>query len=104
MRVKTLSVAGFLALGIAGISAQSTTTINGFVSDQNCGAKHDSESDLKCVSSCIKRGADPVLVSDGKVYKIKGDVDAVKGVAGQSVTITGTVDGDTITVTSVKKS
>jgi hypothetical protein len=42
-----------------------------------------------------------VLVSDGKVYKLKGEDDAIKGLAGQNVTIKGTVDGDTITVTSV---
>jgi hypothetical protein len=42
-----------------------------------------------------------VLVSDGKVYKLKGADAAVKGLAGENVTVTGTVDGDTITVTSV---
>jgi hypothetical protein len=106
MRVTALSVAGFLALGIAGISAQSTTTMDGVVSDQHCGAKHNTASAeaTKCVEACMKGGADPVLVNRDKIYKIKGEVDAVKALAGQEVTITGTVDGDTITVTSVKKS
>ena len=40
-------------------------------------------------------------MSEGKVYKLKGEDAAVKGLAGQNVTIKGTVEGDTITVTSV---
>ncbi|HYK38165.1 hypothetical protein [Alloacidobacterium sp.] len=43
-------------------------------------------------------------MSDDKVYKIKGKVDAARDLAGENVTITGTVNGDTITVTSVEKS
>ena len=52
--------------------------------------------------SCIKRGAPAVFVTeDGKIYKI-ADQDKVKADAGKKVTITGKMDGDTITVDSVK--
>jgi hypothetical protein len=103
MRFKVLSVAGLLVLGIAGISAQSTTTINGFISEEHCGASHSSPSAeaTKCVKGCMKRGSAAVLVSNGKVYKLKGEDAAVKDLAGENVTITGSVDGDTITVASV---
>ena len=103
MRIRLLSVAGFLALGIAGLSAQSTTTMNGFISEEHCGASHSSPSAdaTKCVKGCMKRGSAAVLVSNGKVYKLKGEDAAVKDLAGENVTVTGTVDGDTITVASV---
>ena len=103
MRSRGLSVAGFLAFSVAFLSAQSASTINGYISEANCGASHSSPSAeaTKCVKGCIKRGAAPVLVSNGKVYKLKGEEEAVKNLAGENVTVTGTVDGDTITVSSV---
>jgi hypothetical protein len=103
MRIRLFSLAGFLALGIAGLSAQSTTTMNGFISEEHCGASHNSPSAdaTKCVKGCMKKGSAAVLVSNGKVYKLKGEDAAVKELAGENVTITGTVDGDTITIASV---
>lgn len=103
MKLNSLAVAGFLALGVMGLSAQSSTTMSGFVSDAHCGAAHSSPSAdaTKCIKKCMKGGSDAVLVSDGKVYKLKGDETAVKGYAGKNVTVTGTVEGDTITVASV---
>jgi hypothetical protein len=103
MRIKLLAVAGFMALGVAGLSAQSATTMNGFISDEHCGASHSSPSAdaTRCVKGCMKGGSAAVLVSDGKVYKLKGEDTAIKGLAGENVTVKGTVDGDTITVTSV---
>lgn len=79
-------------------------TITGFISDANCGAKHAavSDSNSKCVSGCIKKGADPVLVSDGKVYKFDdASKEKAKALAGQSVTVEGSVSGDTVTAASV---
>lgn len=104
MKFRSIAVAGFLALGVAGLSAQSTATMNGYISDSHCGAAHSSPSAdaTKCVKSCLSHGSAPVLVSEGKVYKLKGEEDTVKGLAGENVTVKGTVDGDTITVTSVE--
>jgi hypothetical protein len=104
MRTRILAVAGFMALGVMGLSAQSAQTINGFISDAHCGASHSSPSAdaTKCVKGCMKGGAQAVLVSEGKVYKLKGEDAAIKGLAGENVTVKGTVDGDTITVTSVE--
>jgi hypothetical protein len=103
MRIRDLVVVGTLAIGVCGLSAQSSKTISGFVSDSQCGASHSSPSDsaTKCVKGCLKRGGEAVLVSDGKVYHLKGKTDAVRELAGQDVTITGTIDGDTLTVDSV---
>ena len=103
MQIRLLAAAGFMALGVAALSAQSATTINGFLSDEHCGASHSSPSAdaTKCVKGCMKGGSAAVLVSDGKVYKLKGDDAAIKGLAGENVTVKGTVDGDAITVASV---
>jgi hypothetical protein len=103
MSIRNLAAASLLAVSASLAFAQSATTINGFVSEEKCGASHSapSESATKCVKSCIGRGAAPVLVSDGKVYKLKGEDAVVKGLAGQNVTIKGTIDGDTITVASI---
>ena len=104
MLLKKLAAAALLAASASVLSAQSAQTINGFISEDQCGASHNapSASATKCVKGCVGRGAAPVLVSNGKVYKLKGEDAAVKGLAGQNVTIKGTVDGDTITVSSVE--
>lgn len=103
MQIRSIAVAGFMALGVAILSAQSNSTIKGYISDEHCGASHSSPSAgaTKCVKGCMKGGSAAVLVSEGKVYKLKGDDAAIKDLAGQNVTVTGTVDGDTITVASV---
>ena len=55
-----------------------------------------------CVERCVGRGQKLVFVTeDGKVYQV-ADQDKVKEHGGQKVTITGTMDGDTIKVDSVK--
>jgi hypothetical protein len=80
-------------------------SMSGTISDANCGAKHAAAaaSDTACVKSCIKRGTAPVLISDGKVYKISADSqDKVKELAGQKVTVNGKVTGDTIAIESAE--
>jgi len=101
--IKKLLAASLLSLSASVLSAQSAQTINGFISEDQCGASHSAPtaSATKCVKGCIARGAAPVLVSEGKVYKLKGEESALKSLAGQNVTIKGTVDGDTIIVSSV---
>ena len=77
----------------------------GYIVDASCAGKkedHGASADhAACAARCIKGGAPAVLVSDGNVYKISNQ-DKVVAHAGKKVTISGTVDGDTITVESVK--
>jgi hypothetical protein len=80
--------------------------ITGYVSESHCAAKHDSvsEANTKCVEACLKKGADPVIISDGKVMKVDADSrDKVVEHAGQQVKIDGTVTGDTIKVNSIEE-
>jgi hypothetical protein len=74
--------------------------------DANCaakqGAKAASDDHAGCAAKCIKGGTAAVLVdSEGKVYKIANQ-DKVTAQAGHKVTVTGKMDGDTITVEDVK--
>jgi hypothetical protein len=75
----------------------------GTISEDHCGAKHaaGTAADQKCVETCVKGGAKPVLVSDGKVLKI-ADASKVQNYLGKRVVVKGTLDGDTVTIDSVE--
>jgi hypothetical protein len=80
--------------------------VTGFIADAKCGAKMGakaaSEKHANCAANCIKGGQKAVLVTeDGKVYAIANQ-EKVTDHAGHKVTVTGKVDGETITVDSVK--
>jgi hypothetical protein len=74
----------------------------GTISDAKCGAAHAdaSEKSMKCVNGCVKGGQKAVFVSDGKVLQI-ANPDKVKEHLGHKVTLTGKLEGDTVTVDSV---
>jgi hypothetical protein len=75
---------------------------DGFISDSQCGYKHSLKSpNQACIVACIKGGAAAVFVVDDKVYRIENP-DALKNYIGHRVTITGTLDGQTIHVDDVK--
>jgi len=93
-------LAGTFSLGMFADS------MTGFVSDSHCGAKHDSasEANAKCAQACIKKGADPVLVSDGKVMKFDADSKAqALAHAGQMVKIDGSMNGDMVKINSIEE-
>ena len=75
----------------------------GYVSESGCGAKHvdGSEKSVACVKSCVKRGAAPVLVVDGKVLKVK-DTTKVMDFLGQKVMVEGSLDGETVSVDKIE--
>ena len=96
---KTLLAFSFAAL--AAFAAE----WNGTISDSKCGAAHAdaSEKSMKCSQACVKSGkAEAVLVtSDGKIYKF-ASADSVKDHVGHKVTVSGKLEGETITVENVK--
>jgi hypothetical protein len=96
---KVLSVFAFCA--ISAMAADWT----GYIVDATCAGKKDdkggSDDHAACAARCIKGGAPAVFVSDGKVYKVSNQ-DKVVAHAGHKVTLSGTMDGDTIKVDSVK--
>jgi hypothetical protein len=89
-----------LALSFAAIAANAadSTTINGWISDSMCGAKH-AGAGAACVKKCVSGGMSPVFVDESKkeVWKIDNP-DAVKDYLGSKVTITAKADSDAKTV------
>ncbi len=73
----------------------------GWIVDAKCGAKGAKAEHAACAEKCAKGGAALVFVSDGKVLKVS-DQAKIQGHVGHEVTITGKLDGDTISVDSVK--
>ena len=73
----------------------------GYISDSKCGAKGAKDEHAECAAKCVKGGASPVFVTDGKVYKID-DASKVQDHIGHKVTITGELKGETVQVQDVK--
>jgi hypothetical protein len=98
-----LSLAATLALGTMGLMGadQSWT---GTISDSMCGASHGTTPAKACTTGCIKKGAKYVVVVGDKVYGITNqDAPGLAKYAGDSVKVSGTMSGDTITVTKISK-
>ena len=73
----------------------------GYIVDKSCAGKKAMWGDEACAKRCIGRGDPAMFVTeDGKVYNVANQ-EKVKESAGKKVTITGKMDGDTITVEKV---
>ncbi len=77
----------------------------GYVSEDKCGARHKSgsEADINCVTACIKGGAKPVLVVEGKVVKIANPDKVPADLYGRKVKVTGEVKDEALTISTVVK-
>ena len=97
MKKLTLAFA-LLGAGVPAIAAD----VTGYIVDSACSTKKEMFDNADCVARCARRG-NPLVVAteDGKVYKIANQ-DKVTAHAGHKVTITGKMEGDTITVEDVK--
>jgi hypothetical protein len=103
--MKKFVLATFLVASVGSVAALADQ-ITGYVSEAGCGAKHAtvSAANTKCVEGCIKKGSDPVLVSEGKVMKFDADSkEKAKAFAGQNVKIDGTMDEGVVKITSIDK-
>src|SRR5580698_9100812 len=98
--MKTITAVALMAMGLAasGMAAE----YKGFVEDTACSTKAGMKDNAACAKSCIKGGSPAVLVTaDGTVYKIANQAKIVDH-AGESVTVTGDLKGDTLTIDTVK--
>jgi len=73
----------------------------GAISESGCGLKHANGGAEGCVSGCVKKGAAPVFVTNGEVKKI-ANPEKVMNHLGKKVKVTGTLEGDTVTVTEIE--
>jgi len=87
-------------------AADNPQTLTGQVSDAMCGAKHMmAGNDAECTRTCVKKGSKYTLIVGDKVYTLDtSDMAALEKLdklAGENAKVTGTVNGDTIQVSSV---
>lgn len=84
-------------------TSAATKTLSGAVTDSMCGAHHmaKDKSPAECTRMCIKQGQNYALAVGEKVYTFHGHEDDLDKLAGQRVTVKGTVSGDTVNVASV---
>ena len=102
MRLRTSVLSLLVVLTALAVSAQTSQTLMGTVSDAMCGAHHmmQGATDAQCTRACVE-GSDFALISGDKVYTLKGDKSQVDKFAGQNVTVKGKVGGKTFTVDSI---
>ena len=107
MRTLPLLV-GVALLSGASLGAQQTWT--GKIGDSACGAKHEEAvenegvmADRDCTQACVRGGSKYILVVDGKVLKITNqDNTDLAAHAGHAVKVTGEMNGDSITVSTIE--
>jgi hypothetical protein len=98
--MKPITAVVLMTLGFAASSM--AAEFKGFVEDQACAGKPEMKGDAACAQKCIKGGSPAMLVTpDGKIYKISNQ-DKIVASAGQNVTVTGKLKGDTLTIDTVK--
>jgi len=89
---------------LAGVTLATEGSWTGYVTDTMCGAKGASSDHAACAKKCVEEhGAKYALVtdSDKKVYVLDPQ-DTVAAHAGHHVTVKGSVEGDTIKVSSIE--
>jgi hypothetical protein len=80
-------------------------TYEGVITDTHCGAKHTPaipESAADCTRACVHSGEHFALVNGDKMYVLEGENQLLNHAAGERVTVSGTLNGNTISVTSVR--
>ncbi|HXM22899.1 MAG TPA: hypothetical protein VN948_16690 [Terriglobales bacterium] len=75
---------------------------SGLITDAHCGARHtDSErSASECARMCVRNGSRYILVDGDRKYELAGNQSQFGELAGQGVSLTGVLSGDTIKVSS----
>ena len=78
-------------------------TIKGFIMDKTCSNTKPMFGNEECALKCLSKGDAAVLVSeDEKVYRLDQQ-DKAREFGGKHVEVTGKVDGDSISITSIKR-
>jgi hypothetical protein len=100
-----------LLLCLASVTSAADMTWTGQISDSMCGGSHAkmmaTHTGAKmtahdCTNACVKGGAQYIFISKGKTYNIANqDFGDLQVHAGHTVRLTGTMDGDTITVSKI---
>jgi len=78
--------------------------LRGVVSDSSCNAKHmiADRNAAQCTRECVSKGARYTLVAGERVYVLDGNPAEVDPLAGQRAEVVGLLDGNVVTVRSIK--
>jgi Protein of unknown function (DUF5818) len=75
--------------------------VTGYIVDTKCSTNKGMMGNEACAKKCIGDGFPAVLATeDGKIYKISNQ-DKVVSSAGKKVTVSGKMEGETITVDTI---
>ena len=104
-RTKLLA-ALILAVGASVAVAQQEQTFTGTLTDSMCGTAHmaKDKTPAECTRLCVKDGMKYALAVDKKLYPLEGHEAELSKLAGQKVTVKGTLKGDTLSVQEVTAS
>ena len=86
----------------AGCGEGHDVELTGWITDEWCGAKNANAEGAGCAKACAKKGAELVLAAEGKLYKLS-DKELALEYIGYKVTVKGTLEEDTLNVTSIEK-
>lgn len=77
-------------------------TFSGIITDARCGPRHtDSEQSASgCTRMCVRNGSKYVLVDGDRKYELAGNLEQFDRFAGERVSLTGVLSGDTVRVSS----
>jgi hypothetical protein len=105
---KILSAVAMLCLSLSlslPARAAGQQKFTGEVGDAMCGRKHMEGTPAECTRACVKQGSKFALVIDDKIYALDTSDQAALATldqqAGKRVTVTGTLNGSEIEVSSV---
>jgi len=89
-----------------GYRVRAATILTGVVTDSMCGARHmaKDKTPAECTRMCVKDGMKYALGGDKKLYILEGHEEELSKLAGQRVTVKGTLKGDTLSVQQVAAS
>ena len=78
--------------------------MTGYISDSKCTVGHTdgSQKSINCVKMCVKAGQKPVFITEDKKVLNLPDSSKVMQYLGEKVTVNGSVEGDTLTIKSIK--
>lgn len=107
MKNRTKVVPGVtFALGGIVIAFAQQESFAGVVTDSMCGVMHmaKDKTPAECTRMCVKDGMKYALAADKKVYTLEGQEAELSKLAGQKVTVKGTLKGDMLSVQEVAAS
>jgi hypothetical protein len=105
-RILLTSLLLIAALAATLHAAPAKRTFTGEVGDAMCGRKHmEGEPAAECTRACVNHGSKYALIVGDKIYTLdtadKTALATLDKQAGKQATVTGTLDGDNITVSGV---